>query len=168
MADVDLLELLSADHRILLEEPAPNVSELSQHLSVERDLLYPAIRHHLPDGETVVADLRRSERHIETLLEAYERRRGGESDDLPGELRQAVCEHVTSQERLFARFRQEIPEADLVRAVATVPLSIGGSPTHAHVRLAAGGPAGEMAEDAASAADHWHDRVARDRRDPGR
>lgn len=167
MTDLDLLELLSADHRILLEEPAPNVSELSQHLSVERDLLYPAIRHHLPDGEAVVGDLRRSERRMETLLEAYEKGPGADSE-LPGELRQAVCEHVTGQERLFTRLRQEIPAADLVRPVATIPLSIGGSPTHGHVRLATGGPAGEVAEDAASAADHWHDRVARDRRAQGR
>lgn len=50
MPDLDLLDFLSADHRNLLED-SPEVVEISQHLSVERDFLYPKIRDHVDSGE---------------------------------------------------------------------------------------------------------------------
>lgn len=157
MADLDLLDLLSGDHGNLLDEAEPRVQEISQHLSVERDLLYPLIHHHLPGGEAVVERLRHSERRLEELLEAAEA--STTDDDARIRLARAVRHHVSQQERLFVRLRRELPPAVLVRPVQTVPLAIGGAPTHGHPGLAEGGPVGEIVEDVTSVADHVRDRV---------
>lgn len=170
MADLDLIDLLTADHRNLLSGPAPDIKAVSQHLGVERDLLYPAIRHHVRGGEAVLGDLRRSERSLEAILEEAERPDHGTAAgaEVMAALREAIRGHAAEQEALFPRLREEIPEEDLVRPVATIPLSIGGAPTHAHLRLATAGPAGEVAEDAASVTDHLHDMLRRTRTEPGR
>ncbi|HET9076986.1 MAG TPA: hemerythrin domain-containing protein [Acidimicrobiales bacterium] len=160
MPDLDLLDLLSADHQLLLAG-APGVARVSQHLSVERDLLYPVIRHRVAGGEAVVAELRRQERRLEDRLAAVE------ADPTPLEqerLMEAIGDHAAQQEDLFARLRGLIPAEDLRAPMETVPLSIGGAPTHAHPQLAEGGPRGELAEDVASVADHLRDRVHPDDR----
>ncbi len=156
VADLDLLDLLSGDHGNLLGEPEPDVLAISQHLSVERDLLYPLIRHHLPDGDAVVNRLRHSEGTLEELLAGFE---ASATDDARSRLARAVRRHITQQERLFVRLRREVPPAALTRPVETVPLSIGGAPTHGHRSLAEGGPMGEIVEDVTSVADHVRDRV---------
>lgn len=156
MADLDLLDLLSGDHGNLLEARKPSVLTISQHLSVERDLLYPVIRRHLPGGDAVVERLRHSERRLEELLASVE---ASATEDARARLARAVRLHVTQQERLFVRLRREVPGAVLTRPVGTVPLSIGGAPTHGHRALAEGGPVGEIMEDVTSVADHLGDRV---------
>lgn len=157
MADLDLLDLLSGDHSNLLDEREPSVHVISQHLAVERELLYPVIRHHLPGGDALVERLRHSERRLEELLGELE---GTSSDATRSRVSRAVRHHVSQQERLFVRLEQEIPPAALVRPVGTVPLSLGGAPTHGHPSLAEGGPAGEIREDATSVADHLRDRFS--------
>jgi hypothetical protein len=162
--DLDLLDFLSADHRNLLET-SPGVLEISQHLSVERDFLYPAIRDHMEkgedgaDGEAIVKDLRRAERRLEERLRDFEKDPTAEQRE---RLRAAIAEHVESQEQLFTRLRGLIPEAELLRDSESIALSIGGSPTHAHPHLAEGGLLGKIVEDVTAAADHaadrWHSR----------
>jgi Hemerythrin HHE cation binding domain len=155
--ELNLLDLLSADHRNLTEAaPAPRVSEVSQHLSVERDFLYPAIVSNVDNGEAIVDDLRDAERRLEELLRDFEK------DATQGHLerlQEAIGEHVTSQEQLFPRLRELIPEATLLKPVEAIALSIGGAPTHAHTHLAEGGLLGKIVEDLTSAEDHVLDRL---------
>jgi hypothetical protein len=164
MPDLDLLVFLSADHRSLLETP-PAVVQVSQHLSVERDFLYPAIRDHVgnaEDGEAIVEDLRRAERQLEERLRDFEKDATAEHRE---RLRAAIAGHVDSQEQLFTRLRGLIPESELLTDSESIALSIGGSPTHAHPHLAEGGLIGKIVEDVTSAADHAVDHW-RSRKEP--
>lgn len=129
---------------------------MSQHLSVERDLLYPVIGHHVAYGEAIVEDLQRAERQLEEQLRDFEK---GATAEHRERLRVAIADHVDSQEQLFTRLRDLIPEAALLASSESIALSIGGSPTHAHPYLAEGGRLGEIIEDIASAADHAFDRL---------
>ena len=154
---MDLLDYLSADHQTLLEaEPAPRVIDVSQHLSVERDLLYPAIRHHAASGEAIVEGLRRAERQLEELLRDFERDGTAEHRE---RLRAVIADHVESQEQLFSRLRELVPEDALLAPSESIALSIGGSPTHAHPHLAEAGLIGHLIEDVTSAADHALDHL---------
>jgi hypothetical protein len=154
--DLHLLDYLSADHENLLEAlPAIGVAEVSQHLSVERDFLYPVINDHLGDGEAVVADLRHAERQLEDRLKDLEK---ADTPEHRERLDKAIRDHVTSQEDLFTRLDGLIPESALLTPSESIALSIGGSPTHAHPHLAEGGLLGELVEDVTSATDHARDR----------
>jgi hypothetical protein len=147
-----LLDFLSADHQNLLEAaPAPRVTDVTQHLSVERDFLYPAISHHVANGKAMVADLRDTERRLEERLRDFERDASPEHRE---RLEAAIGDHVTYQEELFTRLRELIPESALLTASESIALSVGGAPTHAHPHLGEGGLIGEVVEDITSAADH--------------
>jgi hypothetical protein len=157
MPDIDLLDFLSADHQTLLEAvPAPRVVDVAQHLSVERDFLYPAISHHVAYGEATVGELRRAERQLEEALRDFEKNPDAEHCE---RLRSAIADHVDSQKELFGRLRELIPEAALLTPPESIALSVGGSPTHAHPHLADGGLIGHLVEDLTSAVDHTLDRV---------
>lgn len=157
MPDLDLLDFLAADHQTLLEVvPAPRVVDVAQHLSVERDFLYPAINHHVAYGEAIVEDLRRAERQLEEKLRDVEKNPDAEHRE---RLRSAIAVHVDSQKELFARLRELIPEAALLTPPESIALSVGGSPTHAHPHLADGGLIGHLVEDLTSAVDQTLDRL---------
>jgi hypothetical protein len=153
--EANLLDLLSADHQNLLDAPTVEVAEVSQHLSVERDFLYPKIHHHLADGEAVVDGLRHAERQLEERLRDLEKDPSAAHQDRAQE---AIAEHVRSQEELFTSLRQTIPESEWLEPLESIALSIGGAPTHAHPHLADGGLLSGLVEDITSAADHTFDR----------
>lgn len=158
VAELDLLELLSADHQKLLEEDPPEVADVAQHLGVERELLYPLIRRHAPEGHTVVAALRADERLLEERMADVEHGTGSPTVRSAA-LAEALRHHVEAQEPLFSRLRDHLPPEALVRSARSVPLSIGAAPTHAHPLLADGGAVAEIGEDVASVSDHVRDRL---------
>jgi hypothetical protein len=155
--ELNLLDLLSGDHQNLRDAaPAPSVLEVSQHLAVERDFLYPAIVDHVDDGDAVVEDLRNAERQLEQRL------REVEEDTAHGSLERlqaAIADHVRVQEELFSRLRESIPESALLTPSEAIALSIGGAPTHAHPHLADSGLIGEIVEDFTSVEDRLLDRL---------
>lgn len=157
MTEIDLLDLLAADHRNLLSAGITTVvAEISQHLAVERELLYPLITRHCERGEEILERLRLTEHRLEdrmSELETGSTRAGRRTLD------EAVEEHARQQEMLFPELRRSIPASALRAVLDTVPLSVGGAPTHAHPFLAEGGPAGEIAEDLASVTDRIRDRA---------
>ncbi len=160
MAELDLLELLSADHQKLLDEHPPSVSELAQHLGVERELLFPLIRRYACDGDAIVEALRADERLLEEGMADLERGRDApEGVEQESTVAEALRAHVQTLEPLFSRLRRELPVEMLIRSARSVPLSIGAAPTHAHPRLSEGGPMSEIAEDVASVSDHVRDRL---------
>lgn len=156
MSDPDVLDLLSADHQNLASaEPGSLVPVVMQHLTVERDLLYPAIDEYLSDGDEVLRTLRATDRGLEERLAAFEQ------DPSPlheNEVRAAIGEHIESRDRLFGQLRDGLPEEVLQDLLDTVSLSIGGSPTHPHPGWPDHGAAGEVAEVIATVADHLRDR----------
>lgn len=159
MAELDLLDLLSADHRNLLGTAKEAlITAASQHLSVERDLLYPAIREYCAQGEAIVERLRRSERRLEERMADFELRPSKEHE---ARLDEALREHTAAQDKLFPDLRRQIPSARLTAVLSVVPLSIGGSPTHAHPHLADAGALGAVVEDVTSVANHVRDRARR-------
>lgn len=157
MADIDLIDLLAADHQTLLEsENASLVSLLSQHMSIERDLLYQGITEYCLDGEQTVQGLRGAERQLEAAISAFE---SSPDDANTAALRSAVRAHVARLDALFPELRRCIPGWWLSQVVDMVPLVIGGSPTHGHPSLAEGGPIGEVAEDFSAITDYLRNRV---------
>jgi hypothetical protein len=157
VSELNLLDYLSADHQNLLEAgSALRVIEVSQHLGVERDFLYPAISHHAEDGKAIVEDLRHAERQLEERLRDFE---NDASTEHGASLEAAIRDHAASQEQLFMRLRDLIPEADLLTPSESIALSVGGAPTHAHPHLADGGLLGAVVEDITSAADHARDHL---------
>lgn len=155
MPDLDLLDLLSADHKnVLAAGPGEIVVEVSQHLSVERDFLYPEIRQYVEDGAGVLDRLRDADHLVEESLRTFDK---GPSAQARSSLDKAIAAHVRLFERLLPTLRDQIPSSRLQELVESVPLSLGGSPTHPHPHLAEGGILGEVIEDAASVADHLRD-----------
>jgi hypothetical protein len=155
--EVDLLDLLTADHQNLLSSgPGSIVSETAQHLSVERDLLYPAVRKYVDGAEELLERFRASERLVEERLAPFER---DPTLEARLALETSIREHAKNLESAFSALREQIPQAVLDELTETVPMAIGSAPTHAHQNLAEGGILGELAEDLESVADHLRDRI---------
>jgi hypothetical protein len=164
MAEADLLDFLSVDHQTLLGADSQTVvSQVSQHLGVERDLLYPAIRQHCQEGHALIDRLRDADRALERQLSDFESSRTSEAKT---KLDMAIREHVDFLDPLFEQLRKDIPAAQLAEAGTMVPWSIGSAPTHPHPHLA-GNPMGEaLEEDVATVADHIRDWARRGRQTP--
>lgn len=159
MAGVDLLDLLAGDHATLLAADDSSVVGLvSQHLGVERDLLYQGIQEFCVDGEEMVDSLRGKEQLLEERLSAFE---ADPTSDNRGALQGALGRHIDDQEALFPELRRCIPGWWLTQVVDMVPMIMGGSPTHGHRRLSESGPIGEVVEDISSITDHIRDHTHR-------
>lgn len=160
MPDLDVLDLLSADHQNLLaaasEAAALEISEISQHLSVERDFLYPEIRYYLQDGDVVVDRFHKTEELIERKLVELDRQVTPESQNA---LEDAVRGHVELFDQVLPALREQIPVARLQKLAEIVPIAIGSAPTHPHRHVGEGGVIGEVIEDVESVADHVRDRL---------
>ena len=164
MPEVDLLDLLTADHKNLMSaDPRSIVAGTAQHLSVERDLLYPAVREYVDGAEELLDSFRASERLVEERLAAFEH---DPTPDARLALETSIRAHAKSLESVFPELRNRIPKGVLDELTETVPLTIGSAPTHAHRNLAEGGIIGELAEDVDSVADHLRDRL-HPRHEPG-
>ena len=159
MTGPDLLDLLAGDHRNLLAADDEGlVGLLSQHLSVERDLLYQGISQFCLDEEGMVEGLRRNEGALEERMSGFE---AGATAEHRAALHQALQGHIEAVEGLFPELRRCLPGWWLTQVVDMVPMIIGGSPTHGHRRLAESGPIGEVVEDLSSIADHIRDHTHR-------
>lgn len=157
MAGTDLIDLLAADHQTLLEaEDSSLVMLLSQHLSIERDLLYQGITEYCIDSEQTLRRLRNSDASLEACMSEYESEQTQQSRVA---LDQALHTHIDTLDLLFPELRKCIPGWWLTQSVDMVPMIIGGSPTHGHRILSESGPIGEVAEDIAAIADHIRKRV---------
>lgn len=157
MADTDLIDLLIADHQTLLgAQEAAVVADLSQHLSIERDLLYRGIEEFCIDGEQTVGRMRRDDLALEVAMKDFE---SAATPEHRAALERALENHIAyQQDHLFPELRKCIPGWWLIQVVDMVPLVIGGSPTHGHRHLSESGPVREVAEDLSSIADYIRDR----------
>jgi hypothetical protein len=157
MADLDLLDLLSADHENLVEaDRAALIQVVLQHLTVERDLLHPAVKRYLPGGEARLEELRAADRDLEGRLARLEHEA---TPDHEAEVRSAISEHVEHQEPVFEQLRASCPEDVLSHLADGVVTSIGGAPKHPHPGLLHHGRIGEVVEELADIAAEVRDKV---------
>ena len=160
MPDVDLLELLSADHQNLMSDESDSfVATVTQHLTVERTLLYPAIEKYESGGKAIVEDLRGSDHVLELRLAALE---AAPTPGNHGAVDAAIRAHVARREVLYPELRRTIPASELEELAGEVPLTVGGSPTRPHPHLPEHGALGEVAEQLEVIADRLHDKLHHD------
>jgi hypothetical protein len=154
----DLLDLLAADHDNLEGIGRDElVKSVLEHLWIERELLHPAIQHHVADGESIVKVSKASDDRVEDRLsELADAANGADEEQAEAAVRSALAEHIRAQNDLFPRLRDSIPAEVLEDLGDGVPLAIGGAPTRPHGARPEGF-FGDVAEDVAAARDHFHD-----------
>jgi len=161
----DLPELLEADHRrvsdiLVVVGVGPGlVSEVSTHLVAESQLLYPALRRHLPDADVTVDALLETDHRLEELLVGVERGDSGPSED--AELADLWADHVRRQEALFSELRQVAEPEELRRLGDAVGPALMEAPTHPHPHLPREGPLEVISDAVASGVDHIRDSLRR-------
>ena len=174
MAPADLIELLTADHhRVtnLLADGAPArqlVRELEAHLVAEAQVLYPALRRHLPQAGTAVDGLVDTDHRIEEALADLDHDGGGpEHVGQLAEVTRLFAHHVREQERLFAELRPAAGEDELTRLAEVLGPVLMEAPTHPHPHLPREGRLEAIADSLASTVDHLRDALRREKREGG-
>lgn len=165
----DLVDLLQADHQRMSDQlvvvgAGPGlVSELSAHLVAEAQLLYPALRRHLPDADVAVDALVEMDHRMEQLLADVDQ---GEADRVDaGELEGLWAEHVRQQEALFSELRQVAEPGELRRLGENLGPTIMEAPTHPHPHLPREGPLEVISDAVASSVDHLRAALKREDHD---
>lgn len=167
----DLVELLEADHRRLERMAAAGsvdrdlIREVETHLVAEAQLLYPALRRHLPDADDAVDDLLDVDHEIEEAMEEVEASRPDPDPEAVAELNALLARHFGGQERLFASLRQSADPDELRRLGEALGLTLAQAPTHPHPHLPREGPLEVIADTVASGVDHLRDVMRRDHAD---
>jgi len=150
MADEpDLVDVLEADHDELrdlvntLTTPDGDdqdrlevtIAELSRHLVVEEDYLYPAVREVVPDGVPLANEALAASAKTERLAQHIERTSKIDTDRL-GLLRSltdAIHRHIETTERdLFPRLRQHCPPGQLRFLAGQAMMAKRTAPTRPH------------------------------------
>lgn len=161
----DLLELLEADHHrvsdllVVIGVGPGLVSEISTHLVAESQLLYPALRHRLPDADVAVDGLLETHHRLQELLLEVERGDESPSDDT--ELADLWADHVRRQEALFPELRQVTEPEELQRLGDALGPTIMEAPTHPHPHLPHEGALEVISDAVASSVDHIRDALKR-------
>jgi hemerythrin-like domain-containing protein len=135
----NVLDVLAERHRELLalaerattgREIDVLVAELSRHLSVEEQYLYPAVRRTVPDGDRL-ADRELAEDHeLLTMLGDFDLELG---DFALEAVRAALRRHVEADSsELFPLLAQMVPVEDLIRIGNRVELAEEAAPTRPH------------------------------------
>jgi hemerythrin-like domain-containing protein len=146
----DAIQLLTADHGAVEQvfrqiEAAPEgetrdrlvetaVRELSVHAAIEEQVLYPAMRRSVPNGDVLVEEAIEEHQQVKDTLAAIERSHGpAERDPLLVQLMGNVRHHVEEEEgELFPLLRSSIG-ADRLRTMGSeLAAAKRMAPTHPH------------------------------------
>jgi hemerythrin-like domain-containing protein len=176
----DAIQLLTDDHADVEQmfvqiESAPDgetrdrlvqgvVRELSVHAAIEEQILYPAMRRTLPDGDALVDEAIEEHQQVKETLAAIERADGpAELDPLLVQLIGNVRHHVEEEEgELFPRLRSWIDHEQLRSMGAELAAAKRMAPTHPHPH-APNTPSGNIVGGAAAAVvDKARDALRRD------
>ncbi|MDQ3782437.1 MAG: hemerythrin domain-containing protein, partial [Actinomycetota bacterium] len=146
----DAIELLETDHAGVEQmfvqiESMPEsdsrtqlvqgvIRELSVHAAIEEQVLYPAVREALPDGEALVQEAIDEHQQVKETLAAIERADAPtERDQLLVTLMSNVRHHVEEEEtELFPKLRASIGQAELQEMGAALATAKKMAPTHPH------------------------------------
>jgi iron-sulfur cluster repair protein YtfE (RIC family) len=144
----DAVELLTADHAevegLFVQVEAGGaglddvvqaiIRELSVHAVIEEQILYPAMRQALPDGETLVQEAIDEHQQVKEDLSAIERADSPtERDPLLRQLIADVRHHVEEEEtELFPKLRASIGSVELREMGGKLASAKKMAPTHPH------------------------------------
>ena len=161
--DPDLTELLEADHRRMHASLGAGgassklIREVSSHIVAEHQLLYPAVRHRMADGNTVVDNLIAIDHELERSLAEVDRDRSRPTSGVAA----LLVRHVEEQERLFVELRRVVDADELRRLGQALGPTLMQAPTHPHPHLPEEGPLEVIADAVASSVDHVRDAMGR-------
>jgi hemerythrin superfamily protein len=176
----DAVEVLTADHIEVEQmfrqiEAMPDgdakgqivadiVRELSIHAAIEEQILYPAMRKALPDGETLVQEAIDEHQQVKETLAAIERAESAaERDPLLAQLIGDVRHHVEEEEtELFPKLRASIGSAEIEEMGAKLEAAKRMAPTHPHPNAPNTPPGNIVGGAAAAIMDKARDALKRD------
>jgi len=174
----DAVQLLTADHAevetmFVQVEDGPGatddlvqaiVRELSVHAAIEEQILYPAMRKSLPDGETLVQEAIDEHQQVKETLAAIEDA-GSPAERAPllRDLIDEVRHHVDEEEtELFPKLRASIGSVELREMGGKLAAAKKLAPTHPHPKAPNTPPGNLVGGIAAGLADKVRDAVGRD------
>ena len=145
----------------LVEEIA---RELSVHAAIEEQILYPAMRKALPDGDTLVQEAIDEHQQVKETLAAIERAdTPGERDPLLVRLIGNVRHHVEEEEsELFPKLRGSIGRDELQDMGGKLAVAKKAAPTHPHPNAPNTPPGNVVGGAAAAVVDKARDALKRD------
>ena len=176
----DAIQLLTADHTdveqlfVQIEslpegEPRSNlvgdvIRELSVHAAIEEQVLYPAMRKALPDGETLVQEAIDEHQEVKETLAAIERAdTAAERDPLVQGLIADVRHHVEEEEtELFPKLRASVGTQELQDMGGKLAAAKKLAPTHPHPNAPNTPPGNIVGGAAAAVIDKARDALKRD------
>jgi hemerythrin superfamily protein len=148
--DQDVVDILTTDHHEVLDlvgripsaDPAQRrdmadtvIAELMRHSVAEEMYVYPAMRDHLPDGESKVQhDIEEHQQLVEVMKE-LEGLDASDSRFLEalGRLEQVLRDHVSDEESdQFPQLRAQLPHEELVAMGTKVEAAKKAAPTRPH------------------------------------
>ena len=176
----DAIELLTADHADVEQmftqiEAVPQggtrdrlvdglIRELSVHAAIEEQVLYPAMRKALPDGDTLVQEAIDEHQQVKEILAGIERAGApGERDPLLVQLIGNVRHHVDEEEsELFPKLQASIGSDELRDIGAKLAAAKKMAPTHPHPNAPNTPPGNIVGGAAAAVMDKARDALKRD------
>jgi hemerythrin-like domain-containing protein len=176
----DAIELLTTDHREVeqmfrqiesLPEGDPRsalvagvIRELSVHAAIEEQVLYPAMRKALPDGDHLVQEAIEEHQQVKETLAAIERADSpAERDPQLVSLIGNVRHHVEEEEtELFPKLRASITTAELQEMGSKLAAAKKLAPTHPHPNAPNTPPGNVVGGVAAAVIDRARDALKRD------
>jgi hemerythrin superfamily protein len=151
MADTDVVDVLTADHRDItaliaeiwtVRDPMMRrdltdtvISELVRHAVAEEMYVYPAMRNHLPDGDKAVEHDTEEHKELEQAMKKLEGLEvaAPEFDDTLRKLEEILADHVQDEEKeQFPQLRSRIPHDELVEMAGKVETAKKLAPTRPH------------------------------------
>lgn len=173
------IELLTTDHAVVEQmfrqiETLPEgdarsqlldgvIRELSIHAAIEEQVLYPAMRKALPDGDHLVRDAIEEHQQVKETLAAIERADSpNERDPQVVSLISNVRHHVEEEEvELFPKLRASTTTAELQELGGRLAAAKKLAPTHPHLHAPNTPPANLVGGVAAAVIDKARDALKR-------
>ena len=179
---MDAITLLTEDHRAVekifdkFESTGPRafkarkdlaeriVRDLSVHAAIEEQVLYPAMRNALPDGDALVEEAIEEHQQVKETLAAIERAGSPtELDPLLVQLMGNVRHHVEGEEgELFAKLRSAFGSEELQEMGGKLAAAKKMAPTHPHPNAPNTPPGNIIGGAAAAVMDKARDALKRD------
>ena len=175
----DAIELLTTDHDAVEQifrqlEAAPEgdtrdrlvdsvIRELSVHAAIEEQILYPAMRRALPNGDALVEEAIEEHQQVKETLAAIERAEGAaDRDPLLVRLVGNVRHHVDEEEgELFPQLRSSIAQNRLQTMGSELAAAKKMAPTHPHPHAPNTPPGNVVGGAAAALVDRARDALRR-------